>query len=70
LITYALIGFFAATIFIGLLVSWAIGMIARAIDAQPGAPPTVASPTVVLPAVAWPAVSSAAGAAEPARGLL
>jgi hypothetical protein len=64
------LGFVAATISIGLLVSWAIGLIAPAIDAQPGAPPTVASPTVVLPVVAWPAVSSAAGVAEHARGLV
>jgi ribose transport system permease protein len=46
------LGFFAVVIIVGLLVSWAIGLITRAINTQPEAPPTVASATVPAPTVA------------------
>jgi ribose/xylose/arabinose/galactoside ABC-type transport system permease subunit len=56
------LGFFAATIIVGLLVSWAIELVARAIDAQREAPPTVGSSTVGPPTAATPTASLPAGA--------
>jgi ribose/xylose/arabinose/galactoside ABC-type transport system permease subunit len=59
------LGFFAATILVGLLVSWATELAVRAIDAQPEAPPTAEPPVDASPADASPV-----GSPEPARGTL
>jgi hypothetical protein len=54
------LGLYAVVILVGLQVSWGIGMIARAIDAQREVPPTVSARTVA-PTVAAPTVESSAG---------
>jgi len=60
------LGLYAVVILVGLQVSWGIGMIARAGDAQREVPPTVAARTVAArtdagPTVAAPTVESSAG---------